>query len=186
MSTPHGENTPPASDRDPREDLAAELLRVLRRLASAQLRRDKLRSAFDPSEIASEAFLKLARASGDRPIDRTKTLATAAAVIRNLLVDHARARSTAKRGGHWKRIELSDDLMGAEGGREIDLVDLDDALKELAELDARQARIVELRCFAGLSIKEIAAVLGLAPRSVDADWAMARAWLARHLQAGHE
>lgn len=186
MRSPRPEDGSASPQPDPREDLAAELLRVLRQLASVQLRKDRLRAAFDPSEIASEAFLKLARAHGDRPLDRAKTLAQAAAVIRNLLVDLARARSASKRGGNWKRVELREDLLLQDVGDGVDLVDLDEALKELAELDARQARIVELRCFAGLSTKEIAAVLGLSPRSVDADWAMARAWLGRRLEHGKE
>jgi RNA polymerase sigma factor (TIGR02999 family) len=101
--------------------------------------------------------------------------------MREILVDHARAKLAGKRGGGARRVTLDEQLPGAAGG-ELDLIALDDALERLAELDPRQARVVELRFFAGLSIEETAAALSVSHMTVSSDWRMARAWLAAELE----
>jgi len=97
------------------------------------------------------------------------------------LVDYARARETAKRGGERQRV-LLDEAVAMPEGRDLDLLALDEALKKLAVLSPRQAQIVELRFFGSLSLREVAAFLKVSPRTVDGDWSMARAWLHRELQ----
>jgi RNA polymerase sigma factor (TIGR02999 family) len=112
-------------------------------------------------------------------------MAVAAQAMRRILVDHARARKRLKRGGTRQRLELGSQV--AQGGlSEIDLIELDDALDQLASIDPRQAKVVELRFFGGLSVEEAAETLGVSKRTVEGDWTMARAWLRRALSEGGE
>ncbi len=114
--------------------------------------------------------------------NRAHFFAIASQAIRRILVDHARGQQRLKRGGDRRRIEL-DENVAERAQRSVDLIALDDALRTLAELHERQARIVELRYFGGLSLREIAECLHVSPRTVDGDWAAARAWLRRELTA---
>src|SRR5690606_37552223 len=107
--------------------------------------------------------------------------AIAAQIMRRILIDHARARDSAKRGGDYVQTTLSD-VAGVTGGHSIDLIALDRALTALAELDPRQGSIVEMRFFGGLTIRETAAVLGVSHTIVEREWSLARAWLRRELQ----
>jgi RNA polymerase sigma factor (TIGR02999 family) len=114
---------------------------------------------------------------------RTHFIAVGAQAMRRILVDHARAKRRVKRGGSRKRLPLVDDLqLSVE--RDEDLIALDEALHRLSQLDDRQARIVELRFFGGLTVQEVAEVLGVSKRTVEAEWTMVRAWLRRELSDG--
>ena len=153
----------------------------LRRLARGYVRRERARSV-QATEIVHEAYLRLA---GDRPRrwrGRTHFLAIAAISMRRVMVERARARGAAKRGGDRVQVTL-DDARAAGPGAAVDLLALDEALSSLAALDARQARVVELRFFGGLTVEETAEATGVSPATVKRDWTLARAWLKRELGA---
>lgn len=129
-----------------------------------------------PTILVDDVFMKLVGKTDTSWEGRAHFFAVAAKAMRDLLVDHARARSAQKRGGDWQRITLSG--ISADGvDRHVDVIDLEDALARLGEVDPRQERIVELRFFAGLTVPEVANVLGVSERTVLYDWRMARAWL---------
>jgi RNA polymerase sigma factor (TIGR02999 family) len=111
---------------------------------------------------------------------RTHFLAVAAGAIRRILIDHARTRRRLKRGGAWRRVSLEDVLLGRKT-KEVDFSELNSALDELAKLDADQAVIVELRFFGGLTVDEVAHLLGVSKRKVEGDWTHAKAWLRTQL-----
>lgn len=159
-----------------------EAYEALRELADYFLAGERRDHTLQPTALVHEAFLRMG--GGDhRWGDRRHFMAAAAGVMRAVLVDHARRRGSQKRGGGRSRVAIAD-VDAAGGSDAIDLLDLDAALAELATLHERQARIVELRFFGGLTSAEIAEELGVSVRSVDGDWAMAKAWLARRLD-GH-
>ena len=133
-----------------------------------------------PTALVNEAYLKLAGQEALSFADRAGFFGLAAKVMRQLLVDHARAQNAAKRGGDALRVTL-DEGIASHPSRDVDFADLDAALEELGRLDERQAKIVEMRFFAGLGIEETAAALGLSPATVKREWATARAWLYRRL-----
>jgi RNA polymerase sigma-70 factor, ECF subfamily len=160
--------------------LGATLYAGMRDLAERQLRRGRSPGLVDPTDLVHECYLKLARASDLYGVDKPQFLGLAAKVLRQVLVDRAREEQAAKRGGCWERITLHNALEVVQTS-EIDLLALDEALSRLAALNERQARVVELRYFSGLSIDETAELLGVAPRTVDGDWLVARAWLKREL-----
>ncbi len=137
-------------------------------------------NTLQPTLIVHEAYLRLIQQRSGPIADRAYFLAAAAGTIRRLLVDHDRKRRAAKRGGEQLRVDLDPELLTTEN-REYRLFDINQALEKLARRDPRQARVVELRFFAGLTIAEVASVLEVSARSVDEDWAMARAWLKREL-----
>lgn len=155
----------------------------LRRIAHRQLRRHRPGESFVSTALASEAYLKLAGAGSIACDDRGHFLALCAQIMRRILVDHARQRLAAKRGGEAVRVALDD---VAEPGGEADgveMLDLDTALTELADLDPRKGRLVELRYFAGLTLEEAAAALEVSVETAKRDWRMARAWLLTRLSA---
>lgn len=168
-----------AGDREAAGELTPLVYGQLRSIADRLLGHEDARQ-FDATELVHEAYLRLL---GDSPIawkDRAHFFATASNVIRRLLVDEARKRKTARRGGLSKREDL--ELVGlTDSNRPIELLALDDALVRLGELSPRQATLVELRFFGGLSQDEAAETLGVSRRTVAGDWAMARAWLQREL-----
>jgi RNA polymerase sigma-70 factor (ECF subfamily) len=154
----------------------------LRGLARSQLRRERADHTLQATELVHEAYERLADQTRVNWRGRTHFFAVAAQVMRRLLVDHARQRGRRKRGGGAQRITLGG--LADRAGPDLDLeelVALDRALKKLAELDEREARVVELRYFAGLTTEEIASVLGVSERTVRNDWTFARAWLQREL-----
>jgi RNA polymerase sigma factor (TIGR02999 family) len=157
----------------------------LRAIAGAHLRDERVGHSLQATALVHEAFIKLVGQRDATIRGREHFLALAATAIRRILVDHARARHRDKRGGHAARLTLSvaDDL-AVRTGEELDLVALDEALVALAELDERQARVVELRFFGGLSAEAAGLALGVSTRTVEGDWAMARAWLRRWLSRG--
>ncbi|HVX10765.1 MAG TPA: sigma-70 family RNA polymerase sigma factor [Pirellulales bacterium] len=152
----------------------------LRRLAAHYLRRESPGNSWQPTALVHEAFLKLA---GQRRVDwqgRTHVLAIGAGAMRRILVDHAKHKGRVKRGGGLKRIQL-DETTALSPERDEDLLAVDEALEKLALIDERQASIVELRFFGGLTVEEVAEVLGLSKRTVESEWTMVRAWLRREL-----
>jgi RNA polymerase sigma factor (TIGR02999 family) len=152
----------------------------LRRLARTRLARERPDRSITPTALVHEAYLKLVDQRRVQWQNRSHFFAIAGTVMRRILVDHARARAAAKRGG-----ELNVPLDDAEvpmAPVAIDVLALDAALEKLASLDRRQSELVELRFFAGLTVEEIAATLDVAPITVKRDWALAKAWLFRELQ----
>lgn len=137
-----------------------------------------------PTALVHEAYLKLVKAEGQSWESRRHFMAVAATAMRQVLADHARDRRRLKRGGDARKITLHESHLSVEGTG-FDLVDLDDALSELAGLNARQSRIVELRFLSGLSTEEIAEFLGVARRTVELDWRVARAWLRNRLSEAY-
>jgi RNA polymerase sigma-70 factor (ECF subfamily) len=126
--------------------------------------------------LANEAYIKLIRAGGLRVENRAHFLALCSQIMRRILVDYARSRGYAKRGGNATRVAL-DGLKLGQPAREIELLALDEALDALAKIDARKSRVVELRYFGGLSLEESAGVLGISHETAKRDWRMAKAWL---------
>lgn len=156
----------------------------LRQLAAAILRHERPGHSLQPTALVNEAYLRLIDATRVEWQGRAQFLALAGRSMRQILVDHARARDAEKRGGDRVRVTLVDDAGGVRGPQELDLLDVDEALEELASLDARKARVVELRFFAGLEMREIAEVLRVGTTTAEDDWYFARAWLRRRLGGG--
>jgi len=148
----------------------------LRRIARRHLGRRQAGQTLESAALANEAYLKLNRAGGIRCENRIHFLALCSQIIRRILVDYARGRGYAKRGGQAVHVPLDEALIGAQA-RGIEILALNEALELLAEIDARQARVVELRYFGGLSVEETAEVLGITPVRVKRDWKRAKAWL---------
>ncbi len=165
-----------------RSRLADLVYAELRARAGRYFRRQPRSHTLQPTALVHEAYLRLVGQEGVRWNDRTHFFAACAAVMRNILAEHARRRRTAKRGSNAQR--LSVDSVAVAGPDLCDVVALDEALAKLAALNARHARVVECRVFAGMTVPEVADALGVAERTVDSDWAMARAWLAAHLSGG--
>jgi RNA polymerase sigma factor (TIGR02999 family) len=166
-------------DKSASERLLPLVYDQLRGLAAAVFAGQRDGHTLQPTALV-EAWLKLAGNLGSIE-DRRHFLVVASKAMRQVITDHARGRQRAKRGGGVGRVTL--DLNFAGRGSELDLVDLADCLGRLAERNAPHAQVVELRLFSGLSIDETAQVLGLSPRTVDSDWAMAKAWLRKELAA---
>jgi RNA polymerase sigma factor (TIGR02999 family) len=154
----------------------------LRQVAASALRRERPEHTLQPTALVHETFLRLADDSRVWWENRNHFLAIASKVMRRILVEHARGRNAQKRGSGEVRWSLDDiDLPIPAPAGDVDLVVLDDALARLALLDARQARIVELRFFGGLTVEETATVINASPRTVKRDWQLARAWLKREM-----
>jgi RNA polymerase sigma factor (TIGR02999 family) len=152
----------------------------LRRLAASRLRRERGGHTLQPTALAHEAWMQLVDAPRVQWRGRGQFLAVAARAMRQILVNHARRRGARKRGGDLERITLAD-RAAAFGQPQLDLVALDEALEALGAIDERKVRVVELRFFSGLEMKEIADVLGLSQTTVEDDWYLARAWLRQRL-----
>jgi len=152
----------------------------LREMARFRLRAEREGHTLNPTALVHEAFIKLVGGATSAFEDRSHFLAVAARAMRQVLIDHARARHARKRSGRLVRVELDEEHLPAFRAEER-LIALDDALTELAALNPRLARVVELRYFAGLTETEIGAALGLSDRTVQRDWRKARAWLSREL-----
>jgi RNA polymerase sigma factor (TIGR02999 family) len=150
--------------------------RELHRLAASYLRRQRAEHTLQPTALVHEVYLRLVDEKDIHWQNRAHFFGMAAQMMRNILIDYARNRQAAKRGGGVRKLSLSvADRFVKE--REVDLVALDDALNTLAMIDMQQSRIVELRFFGGLDIVETAEVLGVSPATVKRDWRMAKAWL---------
>jgi RNA polymerase sigma factor (TIGR02999 family) len=172
------------SDAPQDEDARAQFTRVydeLRRLAAIALRHERPDHTLQPTALVHEAYLRLVDLPGNVWRNRAHFLALASRAMRRILVDHARTRKTLKRGSGDVGALDGLDIPVVDPAPAIDVVLLDRALDRLALLDGRQARIVELRFFGGLSVDETAAVIGASPRTVKRDWQLARAWLRREM-----
>lgn len=171
----------PANDPPPppAHELAPRVYDELRRIAAAYMRRERPGQTIQATALVHEVYLRLAGA-GTPWQDERHFVGIAARSMRQILVERARARGAQKRWAGLDRVTLSDALAVAEDSAGM-LPALDDALTRLEQIDAEQARIVELRYFAGLSIEDTAAALSLSPATVKRRWALARAWLFREL-----
>jgi RNA polymerase sigma-70 factor, ECF subfamily len=154
----------------------------LRSLAAKYLRRERRGHTLDPTALVHEAYLRLFEKTRVNPQSKTHFYALCAEAMRRVLTDHARARGRTKRGGDFRRVAF-DQTVSELATEEMDLVDFNDALERLMALDKRQARIVELRLFAGLTVEEVASVLGVSKRTVEGDWKHAKAWLRAELSS---
>jgi RNA polymerase sigma-70 factor (ECF subfamily) len=153
----------------------------LRRIARQYLRKERSDHTLQPTALVHEAYLKLIDISDVSWQDRAHFFAVASNVMRHILVDHARARATDKRGGEAQRIAL-EDAVKLSDERDIDLLALDEAMKQLAGFDEQQSKIVELRFFGGLTIEETAHVLAISPATIKREWTMAKAWLFKRMK----
>jgi RNA polymerase sigma factor (TIGR02999 family) len=154
----------------------------LRRLASNYLRRERVGHTLQPTALVNEAYLKLIDQKNAKWQNRAQFFGISAQLMRRILVDHARQRQAVKRGGsNQERLSITS-VEAVLKQPEIDLLALNEALDELAQMDPQQSRIVELKFFGGLSIEETAEVLGISHATVERDWKMARAWLRRQLE----
>lgn len=160
--------------------------RELNRIAHRCLYGEPADCSLSATALVNEAFLRLVDIKHIEWQDRTHFLAMSARLMRRVLVDLARARRSEKRGGDVVRITLDEALVA--GGRDADLIRLDEALQALAAIDERKGQVVELKFFGGLSLEETAAALGVSSKTVMRDWHFARAWLQREMMrgAGHE
>jgi RNA polymerase sigma factor (TIGR02999 family) len=168
------------------EDSAAQSLfplvyDELRRIAHRQMGRERIGHTLDTTGLVHEAYLKLVDQTRAQWTDRAHFFAVAATAMRRVLVDYARRYRTDKRGAEPRRVSLTDDMLVAEQ-RADTLIAVDDALSELARIDARLSKVVECRFFAGLTEEETADVLGVTARTVRRDWIKAKGWLHRSLQ----
>jgi len=157
----------------------------LRRIAARQLRRERPDHTLQPTALINELFLLLVRQRAASAENRAHFFALSAQLMRRVLVDHARSHDAGKRGGGATKVALDEDadvVLGPGTGRALEVLAIDEALVRLAALDADQARIVELRFFAGLTVEETALVLDRSPRTVKREWRLAKAWLARELR----
>ena len=168
------------------EELFALVGRELHALAEGYLRRERVGHTLQPTALVHEAWIKLIDSPHVTSQDKRRFLGVAARAMRQVLIEFARRRNAQRRGGNdMQRVSLHPELASATG-RDVDLLDLDEALRRFAETDERAARVVELRYFAGLSAAEAADVLGVSKRTVDTDWFMARSWLNRELGAADD
>jgi RNA polymerase sigma-70 factor, ECF subfamily len=156
----------------------------LHRLAASYMRRERQDHTLQPTALINEAYLRLA--GGDvNWQSREHFIGVAAHVMRRVLVDYARAHKAKMRGGELRRVDL-DEGLAISVERTEEMLTLDEALNRLTEVNPRQATVVELRYFGGLSIEQIAAALAISPRSVKRDWALARIWLFNKLRTNPE
>lgn len=168
------------------EDLFPMVYDELRRLAKGYLWRETPGHTLEPTALVHEAYLKLVDQTRADWQGKTHFFAVGAHVMRRLLVDHARERGALKRGGGWQAVTLAgvgENVVGEVLDRE-QLLDLNAALERLAELDEREARVVTLRFFGGLTVEQAAEVIGVSKRTIENDWRHAQAWLRKELARG--
>ena len=165
------------------ETLSRAVYDELRRLARNYMRGERPGHTLDATALVHEAFVRIIDWKNVEWKSRAHFFAVASQMMRRILVDHARARRNLKRGGEWKQLSLSAVEFLPEN-RRTDLLDIDEALETLKRVDARKAKVVELRFFGGLTVEETAAVLDVSSDTVLNDWRFAKAWLLRELEQG--
>jgi len=165
-----------SGDENAPEKLLPIIYNDLRRLAGAYLSNERKDHTLQPTALVHEAYIRLVDWENVSWQNRAHFFAVAAQVMRRILVDHARGKKAEKRGGFGQLLSL-DEAVGFQEKKDVDLVALDDALTELEKSDPRQAKIVELRFFGGLTIEETAEALRISPATVKNEWAFAKAWL---------
>ena len=168
-------------DRAALDALLPSVYAELRALAGRYLRSERPDHTLQPTALVHEAYLRLSEQHGVDWRDKSQLFGVAAQMMRRILVNHAEARNASKRGGEVTRVTL-DDSVSWGGEPEVDVTALDEALTRLARFDGRQARVVELRFFAGLSIEECGDVLDISPATVKREWTMAKTWLRDELE----
>ena len=154
----------------------------LRRMARGYMRRQPSGHTFQTTELIHEAYLKIAKQDEQNWQNRAHFFGVAASAMRHILVDYARSKKSRKRGGWQERVTLTDNT-AVSRDQSNDIIALDDALKNLAALDTRKSRVVELKYFGGLNNEEIAGILKISPETAKRDWRFARTWLLRELAA---
>jgi RNA polymerase sigma factor (TIGR02999 family) len=169
-----------AGDQSALDRLLPLVYGELRRVAANHLRREARGHTLQPTALVNEAYLRLVRIKRMTLNDRAHFFALCSTLMRQILVDAARARRVAKRGGGAVRVTLDERLLSSDSS--TDAVALDDALKALEQVDERKSRVVELRFFAGLSVEETAAVLAVSTDTISRDWKFAKTWLRRELR----
>jgi RNA polymerase sigma factor (TIGR02999 family) len=169
------------------EDALAKLIPIvygeLRRIAQRQMAREHPGHTLQPSALVNEAYIRLVDCNAVQWKNRAHFFGIMAGLMRRILVDLARTRRNQKRGGNWRRVTL-DGAIRPTAATDLDLVAVDEALEDMARIDVRKAKVVELRFFAGLTVEETAEVLQISGDTVERDWTFARAWLMRELRPG--
>ncbi len=172
-----------SGDREALDSLLPLVYDELRRIARHYLQNERPDHTLQSTALVNEAYMRMVAQDLPEWQNRAHFFAVAAQLLRQILVDYARNRCAAKRGGNVCKVSL-DDTEGQALAPDVDIVALDDALKELSAMDPQQSRVVELKFFAGLSNEDTAAVLKVSPSTVKRDWVTARAWLYRELDRG--
>lgn len=171
-------------DRNVISEFLPLVYQELRGVAANYLRSERTDHTLQPTALVHEAYVKLANQHDADWKDRAHFFAVAAEAMRRILIDHARKHRAAKRGeGRKVALEVDSDLAPQP---DVDLLSLDEALKKLAQTKSRQSRVVELRFFGGMTVEEVAHVLGVSERTVKGDWRFARAWLQRELEGSSD
>ena len=170
-------------DQSALEQLTPRVYRTLRRIAGWQMQQERAGQSMQATALVHEAYLELIDVNNVNWQHRAHFFAVSAQIMRHILLDRARRRVAAKRGGAAERVNL-DELPDLSGDRAKELIALEDALNALAANDERKARVVELRFFGGLSVEETAEVLAISPETVMRDWKFARSWLQAELSNG--
>jgi len=167
------------------DELIGRVYKELRKIAAARMRRERPGHTLQPTALVHEVYLRIVDDMGRGLDSRADFFAAAVNLMRQILIDHARAKQAEKRGGEAIKVTFDDVQIGSSQSAD-ELIAVDESLQRLAAIAPRQAKIVEMRFFGGLSIEEIATVLEITPRTVDRDWRAARVWLRRELtgQAG--
>lgn len=168
--------------RDAEAELIPQVYAELRRLAAAYMRRERGNHTLQPSALVNEAYLRLVQQADVQWQNRAHFFATASHLMRHILVDHARARQAGKRGGVQHQVTFDDAVLRVPE-QSIDILALHEAMERLATFDSRQAKVVELHFFGGLSFEEIALIAHISDRTAKRDWSMARAWLKQELES---
>lgn len=171
-----------SGDRIAEDELVPKVYNHLRRVASVYLSKERQDHSLQATALVHEAYIRIFGKNEPHFNDRSHFFRVAAQVMRNILVDHARGKKTTKRGGESIRVPLDEVITISDDQSQL-VLQVDEALARLEQLDKRQAKIVELRFFAGLTEDEIAEVLGVSSRTVKRDWVVARAWLHGELTA---
>src|SRR6185437_4979163 len=169
-----------ASDKETLDKMMPVVYDELRRQAARYLRREKAGHTLQTTALIHEAYLRLVDQRNVQWQNRAHFFGIAAQMMRRILVDHARTKKRAKRGGSDVKVSLADATIPVKE-RDLDVVALDEALNRLTEIDEQQSRVVELRFFSGLTVEETAEVMGISAATVKRDWSMAKAWLHREL-----
>jgi RNA polymerase sigma factor (TIGR02999 family) len=169
--------------REALDDLMPMIYEDLRRLAAAYMRREPVGHALQPTALVNEAYLRLVDQRRVKWRNRAHFFGVAAGMMRRILVDQARRRRAERRGRDWERVTLTGVDLAAHEPNQIDVLSLHESLEKLTGFDPQQARIVELRYFAGLTIDEAAEVVGVSAATVEREWTIAKAWLRANLSA---
>jgi RNA polymerase sigma-70 factor, ECF subfamily len=163
-------------DVEARDQLLMVVYQELRRRAAAHLRRERAGHTLQPTALVHEVYLRLVKQDRAAWQNRAQFFGVASQMMRRILVDRARARNRAKRSGGWARVTLDEEVAQSQE-REVDVLDLDRALSELATFDTRKSQVAELRFFGGLSLEETGHALGLSVATLEREWQATRAWL---------